>query len=239
MIAEIEDYFANGCGRCERFATPNCSTKQWSRGLEELRRICRDSGLVETVKWGHPCYMHANRNVVVLGAFRDNYRLSFFYAALMKDPKGVLEKQGQHTRHPDMISFTDNRAVAGMEQTIRAYLKEAMGYAAAGVKPPKEVQTLDFPDELIEALDADPELAAAFHKLTPGRQRSYVSNLNSAKKAATRVARIAKFRDKVPLAGLLQSRFDRHRPPVGEAERSNDENGTFNPSAHPFVFHCW
>jgi uncharacterized protein YdeI (YjbR/CyaY-like superfamily) len=200
MTTEIEHYFAKGCGRCERFATPDCSTKQWSHGLEELRRICRDSGLVETVKWGHPCYMHADRNVVILGAFRDNYRLSFFYAALMKDPEGVLEKQGQHTRHPDMISFTDNRAVGEMEQTIRTYLKEAMGYAEASIRPPKEEGALDLPDELVEALDADPELAAGFHKLTPGRQRSYMINLNSAKKSATRISRIAKFRDKI-LAG--------------------------------------
>ncbi len=30
------------------------------------------------------------------------------------------------------------------------------------------------PDELAEVLDADPELAEAFHALTPGRQKSYL-----------------------------------------------------------------
>ena len=200
MITEIEDYFAKGCSRCDRFATPDCSTKQWDLGLRELRDICRDAGLVETVKWGHPCYMHAGRNVAILGAFRDNFRLTFFCSALMKDPEGVLEKQGPHTRHPDMIRFTDNARVAELEPTIRSYLKEAMGYAEAGIKPPKEERELDLPDELIGALDADPELAAAFHELTPGRQRSYVINLNSARKSATRISRIAKFRDKI-LAG--------------------------------------
>ena len=51
--------------------------------------------------------------------------------------------------------------------------------------------------KLIEALDADAELAEAFHALTPGRQKSYAFNLNSAKKPETRIARIKKFRDKI------------------------------------------
>ena len=203
MITDIEAYFVKGCGRCDRFDTPDCSTKQWEHGLKELRRICLELGLVEAVKWGHPCYMHNGRNLAIIGALRKDFRLSFFNAVLMKDPEGVLEKQGPNTRYADMFRFTENSQVAEMEPMIKAYLQEAMGYAEAGIKPPpssKEESTLDFPDELIDALDADPELAEAFHELTPGRQKSYVINLNGAKKPATRVARIAKFRDKI-LAG--------------------------------------
>jgi len=200
MITDIEDFFAKGCGRCERFATPDCSTRLWIDGLNELRRICLEAGLVETVKWAHPCYMHAGRNIVIIGAFRGDFRLTFFNAALMKDPEGVLERQGQNTQHPDMIRFVSNAAVAKMEPVIRAYLKEAMGYAEAGIKPAKEVGEIELPDELIEALDSDPELAEAFHDLTPGRKKSYVINLGSVKKSETRAARIAKFRNHI-LAG--------------------------------------
>jgi uncharacterized protein YdeI (YjbR/CyaY-like superfamily) len=197
MITDIEDYFAKGCGRCARFATTDCSTRKWARGLADLRRICRDAGLTETVKWGHPCYMHADRNIAIIGAFRDNFRLNFFNAALMKDPESVLEKRGPNTRHPDMIRFEDNAQVARMQPTIRSYLEEAISYAAAGIKPAKEQTDLELPDELVEALDADPELSEAFQDLTPGRQRSYVINLNSAKKPETRISRIAGFRDKI------------------------------------------
>ena len=200
MITDIEDFFTLGCGRCERFATPDCSTRKWIGGLNALRRLCLDLQLVETVKWAHPCYTHHGRNIAIIGALRGDYRLSFFDAALMKDPDGVLEKQGPNTRYPDMLRFTDNASVAAMERTIRAYLKEAMGYAAAGIKPPKEDRTIDLPEELAEALAADTELAEAFYALTPGRQRSYVINLSGAKKPETRVSRIAGFRDKI-LAG--------------------------------------
>ena len=200
MITDIEDYFSKGCGRCERFATPDCSTRQWERGLNALRDICRGVGLHETLKWAHPCYMHADRNVAILGALRGDFRISFFNSALLKDPEGVLEKQGPKTRHPDMIRFIDNAQVAEMEPVILSHLHEAMGYAEAGIKPPKEESAIELPDELIAALDGDPELADAFHGLTPGRQKSYVINLSGAKKSETRIARIAKFRDKI-LAG--------------------------------------
>ena len=43
----------------------------------------------------------------------------------MKDPEGVLEKQGPNTRHPGMIRFTDNPQVAEMESVIMSYLKDS------------------------------------------------------------------------------------------------------------------
>lgn len=197
MITDIEDYFSKGCGRCARFATADCSTRRWGRGLAALRAICREAGLVETVKWGHPCYMHAGRNIAIIGAFRDDFRLGFMNAALMKDPDTILEKSGPGTQHPNIVRITSDAEVSRMKPVILAYLKEAMAFAEAGIKPVKQQREIDLPDELVEALDADTELAEAFHKLTPGRQRSYVINLTSAKTAATRMSRIAKFRSKI------------------------------------------
>jgi uncharacterized protein YdeI (YjbR/CyaY-like superfamily) len=200
MITETEDYFTKGCGRCPRFATPDCSTRRWAEGLAELRRICLEAGLEETVKWGHPCYVHAGRNIAILGAFRSDFRISFFEAALMTDPDGVLEVSGPNTRHADMIRFADCTRVRELEPVLRSYLEEAMGHAAAGRRAPKETREVDLPEELVAALDADPDLAEAFAALTPGRQRSHAIALSSAKASATRVARIARLRGKI-LAG--------------------------------------
>lgn len=200
MITDIEDFFTLGCGRCERFATPDCSTRLWIDGLNRLRDLCRSVGLVETVKWAHPCYMHAGRNIAIIGAFRTDFRLSFFNAALLKDPEGLLERQGPNTQHPDMLRFTDSAQPEAMAELIRAYLREAMAYAEAGILPERLARELDMPAELVDALDGDPELAEAFHALTPGRQKSYLFNLNAAKASATRIARIEKFRPHI-LAG--------------------------------------
>lgn len=200
MITEIEDYFAKGCGRCDRFATDACSTKRWAIGLAKLRDICRASGLVEEVKWGHPCYTHNGRNIAIMGAFLGDFRLTFFNAALMKDAEGILQRQGPNSQHADALRFTDNATVQSLKPVIAAYLNEAIGYADAGIKPVKTPQDFDLPDTLVEAMDTDPELAEAFHALTPGRQRSYLINLNGAKTAATQIARITKFRPRI-LAG--------------------------------------
>ncbi len=197
MITDIEDFFAKGCGRCNRFATQQCSTRRWATALEELRRICLVAGLTETVKWGHPCYMHAGRNVALIGAFQGDCRLSFFNASLLKDLNCVLEKPGPNTRNANLIRFTSNTQVAKLESVVTSYLKEAMDYAEAGMEPPKAKREIELPEELVDALDADPELAEAFHKLTPGRQRSYVISLNSAKASATKTARIIKFRSRM------------------------------------------
>jgi len=200
VITDIEEYFARGCGRCARFGTPDCSTRTWADGLAALRRLCLEAGLEERVKWGHPCYVYAGRNIVIIGAFRGDFRLSFFNAALMRDPDGVLERPGPNTQHADMIRFTTNGAVGRLAPVIGAYLAEAKGYAEAGIKPPSATQELELPEELVAALDADPVLAEAFHALTPGRRKSYILNLAGAKKPETRIARIEKFRDRI-LAG--------------------------------------
>lgn len=197
MIRDVEDFFVDGCGRCARFATPDCSARRWKRGLIRLRQICRAAGLTETVKWGHPCYIHAGRNIALLGAFRDNFRISFMNAALLHDVDGVLERSGPNTAHPNTIRFTSEGQVEALEPTLRAYLSRAMDCAEAGTAPPRSAPELDLPDALAAALDDDPDLADAFHRLTPGRQRSYAIALNSAKKPETRLARIARFRGRI------------------------------------------
>ena len=197
MITDPDDFFTLGCGRCERFATPDCSTRPWIDGLNALRRICLDAGLEETVKWAHPCYMHAGRNIAIFGAFRGDFRLSFLNPGLLVDREGVLEPQGPNSQTPGMIRFTAVEQVAEKAPVIRAYLRQLMDHAEAGTKPPRIEREIDTPDELIEALDADPELAEAFHALTPGRRKSYLFALNQAKQSATRVARIEKFRDRI------------------------------------------
>lgn len=200
MITDVEEYFAKGCGRCARFDTPDCSTKAWLPGLLTLRRICREADLTEAAKWGHPCYTHAGRNVAIIGAFRGDFRLTFFNAALLSDPPGLLERQGENTRHSDCLRFTDTAAPAAMEPVIKGFLAQAIAHAKAGTLPPKEPAEIDLPAELVEALDADPELAEGFAALTPGRRKSWALQIGSAKTAATRLARVEKARPLV-LAG--------------------------------------
>lgn len=200
MITNPDAYFQNGCGRCDRFASDDCAARIWGDGLAALRALCLGAGLTETAKWGHPCYMFAGRNLVIIGAHRGGFRLSFFNASLMQDPQGVLVKQGPNTQTPDMLRFANAGEVAAQAGLITAYLHEAMGYATAGILPQKTARDIEWPPELTEALDADPDLAEAFAALTAGRQKSWAFHLNSTKTPATRFARIERARGKI-LAG--------------------------------------
>lgn len=200
MITDVNVYFQDGCGRCDRFATAECSSQIWAAGLANLRTLCLAAGLQEVAKWGHPTYMHAGRNVVILGAFRSDFRMTFFHPSLLRDADGALEKQGANTRHADMLCFRSMGEVAEKSGLIAAYLAEAKGYAEAGILPNLPPREVDVPAELIEALDCDAELAEAFNALTPGRQKSWAFHLNTTQNPATRLARIAKARGKI-LAG--------------------------------------
>lgn len=200
MITDSDAYFTRGCGRCARFDTADCATRLWAEGLAELRAICLASGLRETAKWGHPVYVEGERNVALIGAFRGEFTLSFFNPALMTDPAQVLERQGPNTRHPNVIRFASAARVLEMRPTLAAYLAEAKGYAAEGIRPPKEETELELPEELVAALDADPALAEAFQALTPGRKKSHALQIGGAKKAETRIARLEKLRPLI-LAG--------------------------------------
>ena len=200
MIADVEAYYRSGCGRCPRFDTPDCSASLWNGALRALRALCLEAGLEETLKWSNPCYMHAGRNVAILGAVRAGARLSFFEAGLMKDPAKLLRRPGPNSKEPSMMLFTTVASVLEQAEHLRAYLREAKGFAEAGLVAPKVAAEIDLPDELVQALDAESELAEAFAALTPGRQRSYVILLSSAKSSATRWARIERSRERI-LAG--------------------------------------
>jgi uncharacterized protein YdeI (YjbR/CyaY-like superfamily) len=200
MITEVEDYFTLGCGRCARFSTPDCSVQHWQAGLVALRALCLGAGLTEVVKWGHPVYMHAGRNVAIIGAFRGDFRITFMHAGLLADPSGLLEHQGPNTPQPDVLRFTGVGQVADRADVVAGFLHQAVGFAAAGIKSAKIADDLILPEELTQALDDDPRLAEAWAALTPSRRRSHVLQIAGTKAAATRAARLAKLIPRI-LAG--------------------------------------
>lgn len=167
--------------------------KRWKDEMAALREIVLDCGLEEELKWGKPCYMVDGANVAIFQPFKPHLALMFFKGALMKDPEGVLREQGENSQAAKRMEFASVRQVAEMEPVLRAYLGEAIALEKAGMKVDfKEKRELVFPDELVDAFDADPEFAAAFKALTPGRQRAYVLHFSGAKQSATRAARVEK-----------------------------------------------
>ena len=196
-IKTTDDFFKNGCGRCQRYGTFDCSAHKWSSGLEVLRSICLSAELTETLKWSHPCYVHAERNVVIFGAFLKDFRLNFFQASLLEDPFKLLQKRSENSQVADCLKFDHVDQVIEQKDQIQELLKNAITVAASGRKVEKSEKVMERPDILIEILSEDAVLKKAFDALTPGRQRSYIIHLNNAKNDSTKRRRLLSAREKI------------------------------------------
>ncbi len=165
--------------------------ERWQAEIAELQRILSGFDLREECKWGQPCYTLDGRNVVIIGGFKDYCALSFFQGALLKDPKKVLVQLGQ-TQAGRVMKFTSAKEIAAKAATIKAYLREAMAAAKAGLKVETKPREFPVPEELKEKFRTDPKFKRAFEALTPGRQRGYLFHFSGAKQSATRTKRIEK-----------------------------------------------
>jgi len=166
---------------------------KWQKETNDLRKIALDCGLVEELKWGKPCFTFQKRNVSIIIPLKDACALSFFKGALLKDPKRILQKIGEHTQAGRWVKFTSSQEIAALRPTLRSYIEEAIRVERSGKKVPlKRAAEYIVPEELQEKLNAAPKLKAAFEALTPGRRRSYIFHISGAKQAKTRAARAEK-----------------------------------------------
>lgn len=163
---------------------------QWPAEIAAIRPILLSCKLVETIKWGKPCYcIEDDKNVVLIQEFSDHLALMFFQGVLLGDPAKVLHAQGPNTHGPKRMKFTSVADVDTVAKVIKTYVKEAIGHARAGTElPPRPAESLAI--ELQERLADNDQLAEAFFALTPGRQREYNLHISDAKQSETRHRRI-------------------------------------------------
>jgi len=174
------------------------NTKKWREELTILRSIVMDSGLGEELKWGAPCYVHEQANVIIMQGFKDYFALMFFKGALMKDPQDLLRKPGENTQSGRQIRMTSMDEMLGQEEVLRAYIQDAIAVEKAGVKVVvKKTEEYPVPSELEESFAENRDLQHAFYGLTPGRQRAYLLHFAEAKQSATRKARIEKYAPRI------------------------------------------
>jgi uncharacterized protein YdeI (YjbR/CyaY-like superfamily) len=167
--------------------------KKWQQETNKLRAIALDCDLTETLKWGKPCFTFLKKNVAIIIPLKESCAFSFFKGALLKDPKRILERIGEHTQAGRWIKFTSVREIAALRSTLRDYLYEAIALEESGKKVElKKPSEYAIPEELQSKLDDSPVLMAAFAALTPGRRKSYIFHVTSAKQAKTRAARAEK-----------------------------------------------
>lgn len=168
--------------------------EKWQKEYEKLREIALDCGLTEALKWGCPCYMYQNANLVLIHGFKDYCAYLFFKGALLSDPDEILVQQTKNVQSGRQVRFTNVKEIVKQESILRAYIYEAIEVEKAGMKVQKKT-TADYemPEEFQKKLNKMPALKKAFEALTPGRQRAYLFYFSSAKQSKTREARIEKY----------------------------------------------
>ena len=167
--------------------------EKWQKETEKLRQIALDCGLTEELKWGKPCFTFRKKNVAIGVPLKESCAFSFFKGALLKDPKHVLKRIGEHTQAGRWIKFTSLREIVALRSTLKDYLYEAIELEKSGKRVElKKVSEYPIPEELQRRLDENAVLRSAFEALTPGRRKSYIFHVSSAKQAKTRAARAEK-----------------------------------------------
>jgi uncharacterized protein YdeI (YjbR/CyaY-like superfamily) len=164
---------------------------RWQAEIAALQKILSGFDLHEEIKWGKPCYTLDGSNIVIIQGFKEYCALNFFQGALLKDPKKLLVQLGR-MQAPRVMKFTSSEEIAAKAATIKAYVREAMAAAKAGMKVETKPAELPVPEELKQKFRTDPRFKRAFEALTPGRQRGYLFHFTGAKQSATRTARIEK-----------------------------------------------
>jgi len=169
------------------------NAKKWSKELEKLRKILLGCQLTEEWKWNKPCYTFQESNVVIVLPLKEYCALLFCKGALLKDTHGILIKPGENTQAARQIRFTHLREIAGMETTLKSYVRQAIEVEKAGLEVIYK-KTADFavPEEFQKKLNKIPALKAAFKALTPGRQRGYLLYFSAPKQSKTRDSRVEK-----------------------------------------------
>jgi uncharacterized protein YdeI (YjbR/CyaY-like superfamily) len=166
--------------------------KKWQKETDKLRQIALDCDLTEELKWGKPCFTFLKKNVAIVIPLKESCALSFFKGALLKDPKHLLQRIGQ-MQAGRWIKFTSLGEIAAVRSTLKDYLCEAIELEKSGKKVVlKKPSEYPIPEELQRRLDDDAVLRSAFATLTPGRRKSYIFHISSAKQAKTRAARAEK-----------------------------------------------
>jgi uncharacterized protein YdeI (YjbR/CyaY-like superfamily) len=167
--------------------------KKWQKETEKLGKIALNCDLTEELKWGKPCFTFLKKNVAIVIPLKESCAFSFFKGALLKDPKHILEKIGEHTQAGRWIKFTSVKEITAVRATLTNYLYEAIALEESGKKVDlKKPSEYPVPEELQARLEANALLRSAFQALTPGRRKSYIFHIASAKQAKTRVARAQK-----------------------------------------------
>jgi uncharacterized protein YdeI (YjbR/CyaY-like superfamily) len=193
----VDQYLLDGCGRCSKGGTPNCTVHKWHTILVAMRELAAECMLTEEVKWSVPCYTLKGKNVLMIHAFMEYCSIMFMKGSLLTDPENILHRQTEHVTAGRQLRYTNLEDFLAQREQAKAFIMEAITLEEAGKKVEKRTEEEPVVEELKEAFSQDSTFKTAFYQLTPGRQRAYLLHFAQPKQAATRASRIEKCMDMI------------------------------------------
>lgn len=181
---------------------------QWGNELEQVNAILSKLPLNKSVKWGAPVYTYEGKNVVSFGGFKNYFAIWFHNGVFLSDPYAVLvNAQEGKTKSLRQWRFTSADELD--EKKILEYGLEAIENEKKGLKvKPARSEPAPPPPALFAAqLAADPDLNAAFGRLTPGKQKEYIIYIGEAKQDTTRLNRMEKIRPMIIAGKGLNDKY--------------------------------
>lgn len=172
--------------------------KKWQAELSKLRSIALECQMEEGFKWKHPCYMFQEKNIFLIGGFKEYCAIMFVKGSLLFDAEKILHIQTDNVQSGRQIRFTNVQEIDEIEAIVKQYIFEAIEVEKAGLKVTmKAHDDYEVVEELQVTFDEDESLKNAFYALTPGRQRGYLLHFSGAKQSATRMSRIDNVRSRI------------------------------------------
>ena len=164
----------------------------FGEALSMLRDIINATELNENVKWSAPTYDLNGKNVLSIGAFKNHFCIWFFNGVFLKDAQNLLMNAQEKTKGLRQMRFTSIDEIN--KDVVLSYVKEAIENQKLGkeIKPERKKKAVVIPAELQNVLKENKTLYDAFKALTPGKQREYCDHIESAKREATKHARLDK-----------------------------------------------
>jgi uncharacterized protein YdeI (YjbR/CyaY-like superfamily) len=143
-------------------------------------------GLVESIKWSMPHFLHNGKNLAGMAAFKAHCAMIIHGDGRQGDAMG---QYGKITALSDLPGDNELKSkLIAVRERIDAE-GTAQKKKSEGKKPPKA--ELPIPEEFVAALNANSMAKATLDAFAPSHRREYVEWITEAKRPETRDKRIA------------------------------------------------
>ena len=163
--------------------------------LRHLRELVHEASpsVTETLKWGHPSFMHGDKILCGMASFKAHCTFGFWHQEMEKvigrDGANAATAMGSLGRITTLADLPDDDRMLG-------YIRRAAQLIASGApaRPSQRrgpAKALKVPADLLVALKKNKKAAEAFAAFATSHRNEYVEWITEAKRTETREKRLA------------------------------------------------